>query len=93
VAKGLKLNMNILYLLVPAFFDLISSTLQYTSLNFVSASIYQMMRGGTVLTTFIFSILFLKLKIKNFQLYGCALVLLGVIVVGVNNMVFSKKIV
>jgi uncharacterized membrane protein len=52
-----------------------------------------MMRGGTVLTTFIFSILFLKLKIKNFQLYGCALVLLGVIVVGVNNMVFSKKIV
>lgn len=83
--------MNVLYLFVPAFFDLISSTLQYTSLNFVSASIYQMMRGGTVLMTFIFSLLFLKLKIKNFQLYGCGLVLIGVIVVGINNIIFTKK--
>lgn len=83
--------MNKLHLLVPTIFDLISSTLQYTSLNFVSASIYQMMRGGTIVTTFIFSICFLKLKIKNYQIVGALMALLGCIIVGVNNMISTEK--
>lgn len=80
--------MNKLHLLVPTVFDLISSTLQYTSLNFVSASIYQMMRGGTIITTFIFSIIFLKLKIKNYQIVGAFMALIGCVIVGANNIIY-----
>lgn len=82
--------MNKLYLAVPAFFDLVTSLLHFIALNFLSASILQMMKGGTLLTTFIFSILLLRSKIKNFQTYGCGLVLLGLIIVGLNNILFSK---
>jgi drug/metabolite transporter (DMT)-like permease len=83
--------MNKLHLLIPTAFDLISSTLQYTSLNFVSASIYQMMRGGTIVTTFLFSIFFLKLKIKKYQVVGALLALSGCIIVGANNIIYAEK--
>jgi drug/metabolite transporter (DMT)-like permease len=83
--------MNIFHLFVPAFFDSISSILQYTSLNFISASIFQMLKGGTVVTTFIFSVIFLNLKVRKFQVYGCTLVLLGVLIIGANNMFYTNS--
>lgn len=82
--------MNALHLFIPAFFDSISAVLQFASLNFLSASIFQMLKAGNVITTFIFSIFFLKLKIKKFQIYGCSLVLFGVLIIGVNNMLSAK---
>jgi len=82
--------MNIFHLFIPAFFDTISSILQYTSLNFVSASIFQMLKAGTVIMTFMFSVIFLKLKVRKFQLYGCSLVLVGVLIIGLNSIISSK---
>jgi drug/metabolite transporter (DMT)-like permease len=55
--------MNKFWLAIPALCDFITSTMQYIALNFISGSVYQMMRGGTIITTFIFSIIFLKAKI------------------------------
>ena len=48
-----------------------------------------MMRGGTIVTTFIFSIILLKLKPKRYQIVGSFLAFLGIGVVGVTAMVFS----
>lgn len=81
--------MNVFWLAVPAICDLVTSTLQYIALNFIPGSVYQMMRGGAIVTTFIFSITFLKVKIERNMVIGSALALVGVTVVGASNMIFS----
>lgn len=50
-----------------------------------------MMRGGSIVTTFIFSIIFLKIKVMKNQVAGSALALFGVMVVGFSNMIFSDN--
>ena len=61
------------------------------ALNFISGSVYQMMRGGSIVTTFLFSIIFLKIKVMKNQVAGAALALIGVMIVGLSNMVFSDS--
>lgn len=78
-------------LAIPALSDLITSTLQYVALNFIPGSVYQMMRGGAIVSTFLFSIVFLKTKVIRCQIVGSALALIGVFVVGVSNMAFSDS--
>lgn len=82
--------MNKLWLAIPALCDFITSTLQYIALNFIPGSVYQMMRGGTIITTFLFSIFFLKTKVQKNQIAGSALAFIGVLIVGTSNMVFSS---
>lgn len=50
-----------------------------------------MMRGGTIVTTLMFSIIFLKQKVMKNQVFGAGFALLGVVVVGVSNMVFKDS--
>jgi drug/metabolite transporter (DMT)-like permease len=82
--------MNKLLLVIPALCDFITSTLHYIALNFVSGSIYQMMRGGTIVTTFVFSITILKIKVQPKMIIGSSLAVIGVVVVGVSNLMFSS---
>jgi len=63
----------------------------YTALNFIPGSVYQILRGGTVLTTFLFTVLLLKTKTQKFQLIGGGVVLLGLSVVGVGNYLLGVK--
>lgn len=83
--------MNKLFLFVPSFFDLLSSTMQFMALNFIPASAYQMLRGGTIITTFIFSFLFLKQKVVRTQIIGTVLALLGILIVGGVNTIYSSN--
>lgn len=82
--------MNKFLLAIPALCDFITSTLQYIALNFIPGSVYQMMRGGTIITTFLFSIFFLKIKVQKNQIAGSALAFIGVLIVGTSNMIFSS---
>jgi drug/metabolite transporter (DMT)-like permease len=50
-----------------------------------------MMRGGSIVTTLIFSVIFLKSKVMKNQLAGAGLALIGVMVVGLSNMVFKDQ--
>ena len=50
-----------------------------------------MMRGGTIVTTFFFSLIFLKMKAKKNQIAGSALAFLGVLIVGITSLVYSKN--
>jgi drug/metabolite transporter (DMT)-like permease len=49
------------------------------------------MRGGTIVTTFFFSLIFLKMKAKKNQIAGSALAFLGVLIVGITSLVYSKN--
>lgn len=49
------------------------------------------MRGGSIVTTFIFSIIFLKMKAQKNQIAGSAMALVGVFVVGFSSLFFSDS--
>lgn len=71
--------------------DFISSGLQYVALNFIPASIYQMLKGGGIITTFIFSYCLLKPEVKRSQLSGCGLALIGITLVGLAALLFNPQ--
>ena len=85
------IGFNKLLIAIPAFADFITATLHFTALNFIPGSVYQMMRGSTVITTLIFSILFLDKSLKRHQVFGCATVLLGILIVAFSNLHFAKN--
>ena len=61
------------------------------ALNFVPASALQMLNGGTIVTTFICSIIFLKMKVKRHHTLGCIITFIGVLIVGAINTVYSSE--
>lgn len=65
--------------------------MSYIALNFIPASVYQMLKGGGLITTAIFSYLLLKKKIKRNHISGCILALVGVTIVGGANLYFSDS--
>ena len=89
VEDGKELKFNKLKIAIPAICDCGASTLQLFALNFTAGSIYQMMRGGTIITTFIFSIIMLKMKPKRYQMVGSLMAFVGIGLVGTAAMVFA----
>lgn len=83
--------MNKFLLAIPAMCDFVGSTLLSIALNFVPGSVYQMMAGGTIITTFIYSIFYLKTKVNKIQVFGSVLAFLGISIVGISNMIFSDS--
>ena len=83
--------MNRLWLIVPAMCDLITATLRFIALNYVSTSAYQMVNGGTIVTCFIFSIFFLGQPLKKNQLLGSFLAVVGIVIVGFANIIHSQS--
>ena len=77
--------MNPFIIIIPELFDIGNAFCYYVALNFIPASIYQMLRGGTVLTTYLFTVLILKKQPKKQKVLGCGIVLLGLITVGLVN--------
>jgi len=83
--------MNKLWLLIPAASDFITTTLHYIALNFVAGSVYQMLRGGTIITTFILSILLLNINVQRKQIAGSSLAFVGILIVGTSTITFSSS--
>ena len=50
-----------------------------------------MMRGGTIITTLIFSVLLLGLKPKRHQIVGSFLAFIGIGIVGTSALIFSTS--
>ena len=71
--------------------DCTASTLVYIALNFIPASVYQMLRGGSIATTFLFSIIIIRAKILRHQVVGSVLALLGITIVGLSNILISEE--
>ena len=63
--------------------------MQNIALNFISGSAYQMMRGGTIATTFLFTVIYLKQRAKRNQMLGSLVTVIGVLVVGAANLIFG----
>lgn len=50
-----------------------------------------MLRGGVIVVTAIFSVVFLKKKLTLTQIVGCTLTIIGIGIVGLSNIVFPAK--
>jgi drug/metabolite transporter (DMT)-like permease len=83
--------MNRLLLLIPAGCDLINSTLVFTGLNFLSSSVYQIMRGGIILSTAICTRLLLKEHLRPREYWGVLIATVGITLVGINSVLFTSS--
>eukprot|EP01016_Furgasonia_blochmanni_P044800 TRINITY_DN6252_c0_g2_i1.p1 TRINITY_DN6252_c0_g2~~TRINITY_DN6252_c0_g2_i1.p1 ORF type:complete len:392 (-),score=124.60 TRINITY_DN6252_c0_g2_i1:263-1438(-) len=76
---------------IPAFFDTLTSSLQFAALMVISAAAYQMLRGGVIIITAIASLVFLGRKYYVHHFLGLALVVLGITLVGLDSVLGSEK--
>ena len=79
------------YFILPAFFDILGSSLSTIGLTFLPSSIYQMFRGAIIIFTFIASIVFLKTKFFKHHFLGIIIVIIGLIIVGINSINLSNN--
>ena len=63
----------------------------YIALNFIDGSVYQILRGGIIIFTYLFSFIYLKARPSKVKLVGCIVVLSGLLIVGVVNFIFSTS--
>lgn len=79
--------------ILPALCDMCATTTVYFGLNFTYASSFQMLRGSVIVFTTVFSILFLKrrIRIRMYQWVGVFFVICGLAVVGLADMFFSNN--
>jgi len=81
-AKGLKLQYNKLCFVLPAVFDLLSSTLNFIGLTMATASAAQLMSSANILCTAILSYFFLKRRYTGLQIIGVLLLIIGIVIIG-----------
>lgn len=89
--KGLKTNINVCLLAIPACFDILASTLMFLALTMIAASIYQMMRGLIVFVAAILSIIFLKRRFYRHHWTSLVLVVGGVAIVGASPIIYPEE--
>ena len=90
--SGGKKGFNPLILVLPAMCDLLATSTMYVGLGLTDASIFQMLRGSVVVFTGIFSVVFLKRKLRMHHWVGMALVVVGTGIVGSQSLVCSSGI-
>ena len=71
--------------------DLLSTLFSYTALNMVDSSVWQISRGGNIITTALLSICFLKRVFSRGALLGCFLAFLGITSVQVVAIAYSTS--
>ncbi|KAJ1913018.1 hypothetical protein IWQ60_009397 [Tieghemiomyces parasiticus] len=76
---------------IPALCDICGTTLMNVGLFYISASVYQMMRGAVVIFSGIMSVIFLKHRLQRFQWAALMLIMLGVGIVGMSSVLFPYR--
>jgi len=71
-----------LYIMIPAFLDLLSTTLAGVGLLWVDASVSQMLKGSIMVFSVILSICCLGKKLKVYHWYGVVFCVIAVVLVG-----------
>eukprot|EP00919_Chromeraceae_sp_WS-2016_P034856 GHVR01082574.1.p1 GENE.GHVR01082574.1~~GHVR01082574.1.p1 ORF type:complete len:417 (+),score=79.55 GHVR01082574.1:28-1278(+) len=79
--KGKKLFL----LALPALCDMSGTTLMMAAFVFVSASVYQLLRGGLVIFTGLMAVTFLDASLAVYKWVALGLVTLGVVIVGMSS--------
>lgn len=81
---------NTLLLAIPTMFDLTATILMSVGLLYVTASVYQMLRGAELLFAAIFSVTFLKRSLNRNNIIGIACCLTGICGVGFSSVLSGQ---
>ncbi len=76
---------------IPAMCDLLGTSTMYLALTWTYAASFQMLRGSVIIFTGILSVAFLGNKLKLHQWLGMFCVMVGLVIVGVGDVVFFKS--
>ncbi|CAJ0959692.1 unnamed protein product, partial [Mesorhabditis belari] len=82
---------NPLVFLPPACCDIIATSLMYIGLNLTTASSFQMLRGAVIIFTGLLSVGMLRYRFQPFKWFGMLFVTLGLVVVGVTDIVYDDS--
>lgn len=74
-----------IWFVIPAIADFTASTTCNVALTMTSASVYQMLRGSTVLFIAVFSYFFLERRFLGHEYLGLVIVIVGLVIVGVSS--------
>ncbi|KAK9843952.1 hypothetical protein WJX81_000335 [Elliptochloris bilobata] len=80
---------SILMLALPMAFDLVATLLMSVGLLYVTASIYQMLRGAEILFSALFAVTFLHRPLNKLHYLGIAACTVGIVVVGSSSFLGS----
>ena len=78
-------------LLTPTVCDFCATSLQFFGLLFVSPSVYQMLRGGTVVLTCLLSVWLLKKEVYRHHYFGIIFVIAGITTVGMSAVLYASS--
>lgn len=81
---------KVLMVSVPAAFDLVATAFCCMGMLYLPASIWQMLKGGSIIFCAILSVLCLKRELFKFHWLGLVLCVSGLIVVGMSNVLGSE---
>jgi drug/metabolite transporter (DMT)-like permease len=82
---------KVLMVSLPAFFDIVATALGAAGMLYIPASLWQMLRGSSLVFAALFSILFLQHKMRGFHWLGLLLCVVGVSTVGTANILDSMS--
>ncbi|CAG9537189.1 unnamed protein product [Cercopithifilaria johnstoni] len=76
---------------VPAFCDVLATSIMYISINLTQASSFQMLRGAVIIFTGLFSVAFLRSNLQGFRWLGMGFITIGLAIVGVSDIIFDEN--
>jgi drug/metabolite transporter (DMT)-like permease len=82
---------KVLMVSIPAFFDIVATALGAAGMFYIPASMWQMLRGSSLIFAALFSIVFLHHKMHGFHWLGLLLCVVGVATVGAANILDSNS--
>lgn len=85
-SSGKTYTQKILLVSIPAACDLLATAFACIGIMYIPASVWQMLRGATIIFAAMFSITFLGRKMHGFNWLGLFLCVVGVTTVGLANM-------
>lgn len=91
VKKGLSLHFNPLWFVIPALFDVVSSTMMYIGLTSVNASVMQIISCTILVWIALFSYVYLGRRYKTFQYVGLCILFVGVGIVSCNSILNAES--
>ena len=76
---------------IPAMCDLLGTSTMYVGLTWTFAASFQMLRGSVIIFTGLLSVAFLGTRLKIHHWTGMVFVIIGLILVGVGDVLFSNQ--
>ncbi|EAR88554.2 nucleotide-sugar transporter (macronuclear) [Tetrahymena thermophila SB210] len=89
--RGLNLNPSKWIFAIPTACDFTASTISFFAMSMMPLSIYYMIRGGNIVITAVFSVIFLKRKLFRQHVLGLFLAVCGFATIGITSILLNKS--